>query len=71
MRRAAARPEETGSDPVELTRAQRYHGARLVASAAKDADDCALLLAALGLTAADGVAETTPVDASPVRRPLP
>ncbi|OXM66226.1 hypothetical protein [Amycolatopsis vastitatis] len=58
MRRAAARPEETGSDPVELTRAQRYHGARLVASAAKDAEDCALLLAALGLTAADGVAET-------------
>ncbi|WP_410672099.1 hypothetical protein [Amycolatopsis sp. cmx-4-68] len=53
MRRAPAPPpEETG---FELTREQRYHGARVVASAANDADDCALLLATLGLEAADGI----------------
>jgi hypothetical protein len=54
MRRAAPRPlPETG---YELTRDQRYHGARVVASAAIDAEDCALLLAALGLEPADGIA---------------
>jgi len=34
---------------------QRCRGARLVASAAKDAEDCALLLAMLGLDPADGL----------------
>ncbi|WP_020638915.1 hypothetical protein [Amycolatopsis balhimycina] len=54
MRRPAAPPlEQTGT---ELTRDQRYHGARVVASAAIDADDCALLLAVLGLEPADGIA---------------
>jgi len=58
MRRVTARPlEETG---FELTRDQRYHGARAVASAANDAADCALLLATLGLEAADGIAEPPP-----------
>jgi hypothetical protein len=54
MRRPAPRPlPETGH---ELTRDQRYHGARVVASAANDADDCALLLAVLGLEPGDGIA---------------
>ena len=55
MRRVAIPPEETGS--MALTPEQRYRGARLVASAASDADDCASLLAALGLEAADGVSD--------------
>ncbi|MEV6823753.1 hypothetical protein [Amycolatopsis sp. NPDC051102] len=49
--------EETGFD---LTRDQRYHGARAVASAAIDAEDCALLLAVLGLEPVDGIAEPHP-----------
>ncbi|HEY3471561.1 MAG TPA: hypothetical protein VGL47_40955 [Amycolatopsis sp.] len=53
MRRGAIPPEETGA--MALTPEQRYRGARLVASAASDAEDCASLLAALGLEAADGV----------------
>ncbi|MDQ7810936.1 hypothetical protein Q5425_45045 [Amycolatopsis sp. A133] len=58
MRRATPRPvEETGFD---LTRDQRYHGARVVASAAIDADDCALLLAVLGLEPADGITDPPP-----------
>ncbi|MEU4669643.1 hypothetical protein AB0F91_17085 [Amycolatopsis sp. NPDC023774] len=36
---------------------QRRHVVRLVASAAEDVDDCALLLAILGLDAADGLAQ--------------
>jgi hypothetical protein len=39
-----------------LTSDQRYHAARLVASAATDAADCALLLAILGLDPAAGFA---------------
>jgi hypothetical protein len=62
MRRAAAPPEVSGS--TGLTPDQRYHGARVVASAATDARDCASLLAALGLEAADGVAD-------PRRRDIP
>jgi len=34
---------------------QRYRGVRLVASAAKDVEDCVLLLAILGLDPADGL----------------
>jgi len=56
----ARQSEEPGSDPVGLTRDQRFHGARVVASAANDADDCALLLAVLGLEPADGLAEAPP-----------
>ncbi|WP_103339404.1 hypothetical protein [Amycolatopsis sp. CA-126428] len=57
-RHTALRPlAETGFD---LTDEQRYHGARVVASAANDADDCALLLAVLGLEPADGIADPPP-----------
>jgi hypothetical protein len=63
MRRATAPPiEETG---FELTVEQRYHGARMVASAANDADDCALLLAVLGLEPADGITEPPPHSTHP------
>lgn len=63
MRRATAPPiEETG---FELTVEQRYHGARMVASAANDADDCALLLAVLGLEPADGIADPPPLPPLP------
>ncbi|SFW86995.1 hypothetical protein [Amycolatopsis australiensis] len=59
MRRPTPPPlPETGFD---LTRDQRYHGARVVASAANDAEDCALLLAVLGLEPADGMAEPPPL----------
>jgi hypothetical protein len=44
-------------DPFTLTREQRRRGARMVASAADDVDDCAALLAILGLDPADGLAE--------------
>ena len=40
--------------------AQRRQAARAVASVAKDADDCAMLLDMLGLTAADGQPKTRP-----------
>src|SRR5205814_493235 len=49
MRRAAVPSKTDGPDPFALTHDQRYHGVRVVASAANDADDCALLLAMLGL----------------------
>lgn len=39
---------------------QRRNAARAVASLAHDAEDCAQLLAMLGLTAADGLREQTP-----------
>lgn len=42
-------------DPFALSREQRRRGARVVASAADDADDCATLLAILGLDPADGL----------------
>nr|WP_307793313.1 hypothetical protein [Amycolatopsis sp. MtRt-6] len=54
-------PEETGA--MALTPEQRYRSARLVASAASDAEDCASLLAALGLEAADGVSARPSVPA--------
>ncbi|MEV6899232.1 hypothetical protein [Amycolatopsis sp. NPDC051372] len=41
----------------ELPDDQRRHVVRLVASSAEDVDDCALLLAILGLDAADGLAQ--------------
>jgi hypothetical protein len=44
-------------DPTEafaLTGEQRHQAVRVVASASHDADDCALLLAVLGLTPAEG-----------------
>lgn len=41
-------------DMVTLSREQRYHGVRLVASVAHDAADCRQLLEALGLDPADG-----------------
>jgi hypothetical protein len=63
MKRATAPPiEETGFD---LTAEQRYHGARMVASAATDAEDCAFLLAVLGLVPADGIAHPPPMSARP------
>jgi hypothetical protein len=42
-------------DPFALSREQRRRGARLVASSADDAADCAALLATLGLSPADGL----------------
>jgi len=52
MRRVPKPPEP---DPFPLTGDQRCLGARVVASAAIDAADCALLLAILGLDPADGL----------------
>ncbi|MEV7037539.1 hypothetical protein [Amycolatopsis sp. NPDC051061] len=43
-------------DPFALSREQRRRGARVVASSADDADDCATLLTILGLNPADGLA---------------
>lgn len=43
-------------DPFALSPEQRRRGARVVASAADDAEDCATLLAILGLDPADGLA---------------
>ncbi|MEU7791111.1 hypothetical protein [Amycolatopsis sp. NPDC049159] len=54
LKRDPGPPDVTGS--TGLTPEQRYRGARVVASAATDARDCASLLATLGLEAADGVA---------------
>ncbi|WP_232376755.1 hypothetical protein [Amycolatopsis aidingensis] len=47
--------EEPAVDP-----AQRRRAARAVASAARDAEDCAQLLDALGLRAADGLDAAAP-----------
>ncbi|MFD9890056.1 hypothetical protein ACFWY9_12005 [Amycolatopsis sp. NPDC059027] len=46
-------------DVAELSQEQRRRGVRTVASAALDAQDCALLLDILGLDAADGVVKDT------------
>ncbi|MEV6828214.1 hypothetical protein [Amycolatopsis sp. NPDC051102] len=51
-------------DPFALSREQRRRGARVVASATDDAEDCAALLAILGLDPADGL--TAPGGAPPV-----
>jgi len=56
IRRASKVPEEDEADPFPLTSDQRYYAARVVASAATDAADCALLLAVLGLDPAAGFA---------------
>ncbi|WP_208630101.1 hypothetical protein, partial [Amycolatopsis kentuckyensis] len=53
-------------DPFALSREQRRRGARVVASAADDAGDCATLLAILGLDPADGL---TAPDVEPPSRP--
>ncbi|MDX3187703.1 hypothetical protein PV458_04765 [Streptomyces sp. MN03-5084-2B] len=42
-------------DPFALSPEQRRRGARVVASAAENAEDCATLLAILGLDPADGL----------------
>ncbi|OOC00514.1 hypothetical protein B0293_42685 [Amycolatopsis azurea DSM 43854] len=42
-------------ESYDMSHDQRCRGARLVASAAKDVEDCALLLAMLGLDPADGL----------------
>lgn len=47
-------PREVAGDS-EATRAERRRAVRAVASAAMNADDCALLLDALGLKPAEGV----------------
>ncbi len=54
--RAGRKPAEpVAVETAEISRAERYHGARLVASVAKDAEDCAMLLSMLGLDPADGL----------------
>ncbi|MEV6877348.1 hypothetical protein [Amycolatopsis sp. NPDC051128] len=51
-------------DPFALSPEQRRRGARMVASSADDAADCAALLATLGLNPADGL---TAPDGEPTR----
>ncbi|MEU8637774.1 hypothetical protein AB0C38_36810 [Amycolatopsis sp. NPDC048633] len=53
MTGSRAFPEDT-TDAFALTGEQRHQAVRVVASASHDADDCALLLAVLGLTPAEG-----------------
>ncbi|UQS25625.1 hypothetical protein L1857_23880 [Amycolatopsis thermalba] len=50
----------TSAEDTEMIAAQRRRAVRAVASAAADAEDCALLLDALGLKPAEGI---TPVPA--------
>ena len=66
MRRSGGPSGVREPDPFVLTPEQRRRGARVVASAAHDADDCATLLAILGLDPADGLTET---DRRPAHRP--
>ncbi|WP_284741355.1 hypothetical protein [Amycolatopsis sp. RTGN1] len=54
MSGARSWPPEDTTDPFALTREQRHQAVRVVASGSHDADDCALLLAVLGLAAAEG-----------------
>lgn len=56
VRYSLGSPARVEPDAHHLNADQRHHGARTVASMAKDATDCALLLAMLGLDAADGLA---------------
>lgn len=44
------------ADEEDVAREKRRRAARTVAALARDADDCAYLLGALGLTAAEGLA---------------
>ncbi|NIH79901.1 hypothetical protein FHX45_005376 [Amycolatopsis granulosa] len=46
----------TSAEDTELVAAQRRRAVRAVASAAENAEDCALLLDALGLKPAEGMA---------------
>jgi hypothetical protein len=48
-------PDATIADPFTLDDGQRRRATRVVASKARDAADCGLLLAVLGLSAADGL----------------
>ncbi|WP_430732392.1 hypothetical protein [Amycolatopsis ruanii] len=50
----------TSAEDTEMIAAQRRRAVRAAASAAADAEDCALLLDALGLKPAEGI---TPVPA--------
>lgn len=52
---AATEPGETADDSAMIAE-QRRRAVRAIASAATDADDCALLLDALGLRPAEGLA---------------
>jgi len=56
MRLRQRSDESVRTDTEALSREQRYRGSRTVASASMDAADCALLLDALGLEPADGLA---------------
>ncbi|WP_328457164.1 MULTISPECIES: hypothetical protein [unclassified Amycolatopsis] len=50
-------PDALVADPFNLDGAQRRKATLVVASKARDAADCGLLLAVLGLTPADGLPE--------------
>jgi hypothetical protein len=63
MRQSKVAPPKE-PDPFALSAEQRRRGARMVASAADDAADCAALLATLGLNPADGLAA---LDGEPTR----
>jgi hypothetical protein len=67
MRQPKVAPRQE-PDPFALSREQRRRGARVVASSADDADDCATLLAILGLNPADGLPGP---DRAPTGRPVP
>ncbi|SDU66046.1 hypothetical protein SAMN04489733_7862 [Amycolatopsis keratiniphila] len=55
VRRPVRSLDSVKANLYEVSQEQRYRGVRLVASAAKDVEDCALLLAVLGLDPADGL----------------
>ncbi len=55
VRRPVRSLDSVRADPYEVSHDQRCRGVRLVASVAKDVEDCALLLAILGLDPADGL----------------
>jgi hypothetical protein len=50
-------PHEVVIDDPAILAAQRAHATRVVASAAHDAADCAMLLSALGLAPDEGQAQ--------------
>ena len=60
MRHSRRSPAAVEQEGLRLTADQRHHGARTVASMAKNAADCALLLAILGLDPAEGLTSETP-----------
>lgn len=65
MDRDAVRIGQSAEDS-ELTRTQRHRAVRNVAASAADADDCRMLLDALGLLAEDGI--QVPADGYPHRK---